>query len=246
MLYLKSLAFILLMMAASVGSAGVWDEPENLKVLPEDIAPMDLRATMHAMKDGLGMRCGGCHYSEEVDGETRFDFARDESDNKEIAREMMKLVNQINGFLGKTIENAEPVTCATCHRGASEPKFIEDIVANSYNTHGMDAALAQYRALRDDYYGGYVFDFSPQPLNKLAENLAAKYQDYEAALRLLEVNAEFNPESVRTYQIQGDILKAAGNVEEARSSYKKALEIDPDNDWTKTLLDKLPPVAEAP
>jgi len=82
--------------------------PKNLKVLK--IPPSELMPTMRSFAVGLGVRCDFCH----VQG----DFASDEKPQKEFARMMIRMAQQINANFpdGKT-----HVTCYTCHRGATEP-----------------------------------------------------------------------------------------------------------------------------
>jgi hypothetical protein len=80
--------------------------PKNLKVLPPD----NLIPTMRAFQSALGVKCDFCH----VQG----DFASDDKHHKEIARDMIKMVQEING---KFPDGKMHVTCYTCHRGATEP-----------------------------------------------------------------------------------------------------------------------------
>jgi hypothetical protein len=80
--------------------------PKNLKILP----PENLIQTMRAFQTALGVRCDFCH----VQG----DFSSDEKHNKEVAREMIKMVHEINA---KFPDGKMHVTCYTCHRGAQEP-----------------------------------------------------------------------------------------------------------------------------
>jgi hypothetical protein len=83
--------------------------PKNLKVLPADT---DIRATMGAFRAGLGVMCTYCH----VQG----DFASDDNPKKNIARAMIRMVNDINS---KFPDGKAHVSCYTCHRGETEPKM---------------------------------------------------------------------------------------------------------------------------
>ena len=84
-------------------------EPKNLKVLKVDRA--QLIPTMRTYTSGLGVQCNFCH----VQG----DFASDEKHQKDIARHMITMVQEINA---KFPDGKEHVTCYTCHRGETEPK----------------------------------------------------------------------------------------------------------------------------
>jgi hypothetical protein len=83
--------------------------PKNLKVLPADT---DIRATMGAFRAGLGVQCTYCH----VQG----DFASDENGKKNVARAMIRMVNDLNS---KFPDGKAHVSCYTCHRGETEPKM---------------------------------------------------------------------------------------------------------------------------
>ena len=88
----------------------------NLKVL-SGFPAENLVFAMNAWGKALGVSCGHCHNTS--------DFALDEIDKKEIAREMVSLGTLISDKL-KTIKglSARPiVNCTTCHRGTLKPEF---------------------------------------------------------------------------------------------------------------------------
>ncbi len=101
------------------------DKFTNLKVLAKDISKDDLVQTMRLFSRSLGVHCDFCH---EFKDETP-DFASDLRDEKMAARNMMKMVHDINqNYMPK----AQPlpgeekkqtgVNCWTCHRGHKEPE----------------------------------------------------------------------------------------------------------------------------
>lgn len=88
----------------------------NLKVLGGFPAE-NLVLAMNSWSRALGVSCGHCHSS--------IDFALDEKQKKQIAREMVKMGNMISANL-KTINglgNRPIVNCITCHRGELKPAF---------------------------------------------------------------------------------------------------------------------------
>lgn len=95
--------------------------PQNLQVLPQGT---DIRATMQAFAQGLGVQCAYCHVAEGRGG--RNDFAADDKPQKKVARAMIKMVMQDNDMIaaatGKTAADVVKVQCATCHRGQAIPK----------------------------------------------------------------------------------------------------------------------------
>ena len=96
---------------------------KNLKVLPKNIARADLLNTMKSFSQSLGVRCTHCHVGEEGKPLSTFDFASDRKANKEIARDMLRLVSRLNKTDLPAIAGLEEarITCYTCHRGAKEP-----------------------------------------------------------------------------------------------------------------------------
>ena len=80
----------------------------------------------------LGVRCGFCHVSEQVEGQQhpKFDFASDNKPEKKIARDMMLMVSALNkNYIGKMIggdHTLEQVICVTCHMGRKTPIITTD------------------------------------------------------------------------------------------------------------------------
>jgi hypothetical protein len=119
---LSAIAGLLCLLLSSVAVAQIYDNPRNLQVLPADIGADELRDTMKSFFFGTGLRCSACHVGEEGQPLTTYDFASDEVELKQTARQMLRMVNAINtehlAALGP--ERAE-VSCATCHRGERLP-----------------------------------------------------------------------------------------------------------------------------
>ncbi len=83
--------------------------PKNLKILPADV---NLRQVMGGIARSLGVMCTYCH----VQG----DFASDDNPKKNIARGMMRMVDDINS---RFPDGKRHVGCWTCHRGKTEPEM---------------------------------------------------------------------------------------------------------------------------
>jgi hypothetical protein len=82
--------------------------PKNLKVLPTE----GLQPAMQGYRVALGVMCTYCH----VQG----DFASDEAPKKLIARNMIRMLGDINS---RFPDGKAHVSCYTCHRGEAEPKM---------------------------------------------------------------------------------------------------------------------------
>ena len=117
---------LMVWLAASPVPAQIPDSFTNLKVFPSDVPKRQLIDTMKGFTQALGVRCQFCHVGEGDDLAT-FNFASDDKEHKQIAREMIRMVKQINeGFIGKLPAESEPrqtVTCMTCHRGQATPEI---------------------------------------------------------------------------------------------------------------------------
>ncbi len=209
----------------------IFADPENLKVLPEDISSDDLSNTMRGFAMGLGVRCETCHVGEPNTPLHTFDFASDEKEMKQKARLMLQMVNEINGELVPRLNEVEKsnrvaVRCMTCHRGQQQPNLIEDVLDRQLADNGIEAALGEYRKLREEYYGSHSFDFSEFVLPMYTEGLAAKGQS-DAAIAITKLNVDFFPESYYTIVVLGGLYESSGQNELAIESYERALELEP-------------------
>jgi len=222
--------------------AGIFDEPKNLEVLPKDISPGELRQTMKGITQGLGARCSTCHVGKIEADLSTYDFSVDDKESKLKARKMLAMVRDINDHISDVFaDSSDPlvnVTCATCHHGQTKPVMLEDVLAKTFQSEGLDETITNYRQLRERYYGGYTFDFSEPVLVRFAENLAVE-NDLDAALGIIDLDLEFYPNSSRTYVLRAQVLTEQGDTVGARKNYTEALSISPDSAWIKQQLENL-------
>ncbi|MEO7192289.1 MAG: c-type cytochrome [Vicinamibacterales bacterium] len=111
--------------AAPAAPAG----PKNLKVLPKTWTSQQVGALMNTFAESLGERCIFCH-AENPDApppaagqQPRLDYTLDTKKEKDVAREMIKMVMTINDTT-KAVGDAavaEKVSCFTCHQGQKKP-----------------------------------------------------------------------------------------------------------------------------
>ena len=85
---------------------------KNLKVYPKDTDVAQIKKDMKLVAKALGVQCDHCHDLEAMDKD---------SEHKEQARLMMRMVGTINERLKKD-GFKEQVTCVTCHQGNQKPK----------------------------------------------------------------------------------------------------------------------------
>lgn len=98
---------------------------KNLQVLPKDISHDDLVAVMKGYCVSLGVKCGNCHVK--IENSDKLDFASDDKDEKQIARKMITMANEINKtYFGA---NTGTIGCMTCHNGKPNPTEANKIAA---------------------------------------------------------------------------------------------------------------------
>jgi len=224
----------------TVTPAQVPEEFTNLRVLPADISKRELMGIMRAYSGALDVRCNHCHVGPaDLQG---MDFTTDEKATKKTARLMMKMVKAINGTHLAAIDTGRSgkvdVRCQTCHHGLAVPAPIEEVLAHSIDADGVDAAITEYRQLRQEHYGGASYDFSQNPVNALAETLVRE-EKLDEALALMTMNIEFNPDEAWTRMLMAGVHKARGDKKKAIASYQAALRIEPDNGWAQRQIDAL-------
>ena len=98
--------------------------PQNLQVLPKDMARPQVVQIMQQFIAALGVTCNHCHVFVGANDPMN-DFAGDTKPQKIVARAMMRMVGEINAAIptavSKPTDQTARVTCAVCHRGAAIP-----------------------------------------------------------------------------------------------------------------------------
>ena len=94
------------------GGQGAEQPLVNVQVLKNMTRPQ-IVAQMQAFNVQLGVACTFCH----VQKDGRNDFPAEDKQHKQIAREMLRMVEAINGQAGMAVVSRR-VECWTCHRGS--------------------------------------------------------------------------------------------------------------------------------
>ena len=233
----------LLLFSAAFAAAGApaaaqefhWPERgKNLQVLPKDFPPERLHAVMSGFTRSLGVRCVYCHVGTEGRPLATFDFVSDQNPNKDRAREMYRMLGDINGHLKKIQPSADKrvnMWCQTCHRGRPRPTTLaEELDAARLGTPGgPGAAVARYRELKQKFDERGGLDFSEKGLNDYGyERLEEK--DNDGAIAIFRLAVEEHPASGNAWDSLGEAYAAAGKRELSRVAYSKSLELDPGNE----------------
>jgi cytochrome c553 len=121
--------------------------PTNLQVLPKDMTGEQVHELMHKWEASLGTECSTCHAADPnrkmPNGRPALNFADDSKPEKKTARLMAQMVQEINSQYIKKLDDAEPVTCATCHRGHLEPPAFVPPPEHEHHDHDAPPAGAK-------------------------------------------------------------------------------------------------------
>lgn len=224
------MAVLLALTASSAPSlAQIPDEFTNLQVYPEDITRDDLIAEMRDFTFALGIRCQHCHFS--PTGSFRdVDFASDSLAEKEVARDMIRMLRRLNDEILPAVERrGDPpveMTCKTCHRGRTRPFLLSQELLMATHDEGAEQAVRLYEQYREDTYGRGMFDFGETETNEVADELAEEGR-VEDAITLYEMNRRYHPESLAIHAALGGLYERAGRTDDAVAAWEKVLEIRP-------------------
>lgn len=200
--------------------------------------PSDPLLNMQAIAQALGVQCAYCHVRQ---ADTSTDYQSDANPKKAIARQMIAMTREINAKVqaasSKPAGQATNVHCLTCHRGTPMPRKLNDIILGTLRDKGADAAVAEYKELRQKFFARDTYDFSEPELLNLAQRLADARPD--DAIALMTMNLEYNPRSARSYIVLSRAYVRKRDNEMAIAQLKKALEIEPENGIAKGYLSQL-------
>ena len=203
---------------------------ENLKVFPKDIPRDSLLGIMRGFTGALGVNCTYCHVTEPAPAgapgpRERLRPASDDKQTKTTARFMIRMADSLNRVvLAALPERHSPtitVSCATCHHGSPLPQTTQAMMAEAIEKGGLDSAMTRYRRLRADMVNGR-YDFREGPINEVATMLAAHGRAPDA-IRLLEMNQEFFPNSADVDVTMAEVYLKAGDRDKAVTRFRAAL-----------------------
>lgn len=219
---------------------GKWppDSLVNVQVFAKNTSPVQVWGTMRNIAAGLGVSCTFCHVGQETAELAQIDFASDEKRNKLVARQMMRMVQEVNRRVDSIPGRPSPgvqVTCTTCHRGVNRPVPLFQIIGDAAVAAGADSAIRLYRSLRDRYYGRDSYDFGENTLNSAAfrTGRAGKPDD---GLSLLRFNEGMFPNSAALSIIRGNVSLMKGDTTAAANAFREAIRRDPKSDEARGRL----------
>ena len=228
---------------AAQGGGGQQQPYENLKYFSKDLPRDSLLTIMRGFTYALGVNCAFCHVEEpaaQPGGRPRLRPPLDDKVEKRTARFMLAMVDTLNRVTLANVpqrHEAVRVTCVTCHRGSPLPGTIETVLLDAVDQYGVDSAVARYRKLRETAMSGR-YDFTEGPVNGLARSLS-DHGKADAAVALLTMNQEFNPNSADIDMQLGDIYEKAGDKDKAITRYQAALTKRPNDPRIRAALTRL-------
>ena len=239
---MRSTLILLLVMTRALGAQapGKWppDSLINVHVFAKTTPVVTVWGNMRNYASALGVECTFCHVGPERAALERIDYASDEKRTKLVARQMMRMVQEVNRRLDSLPARPAPavaVTCATCHRGVARPVPLANIITEIATTAGADSAIRAYRALRARYYGRDAYDFSEFSLNAAAFR-TARAGKIDDGFALLRFNEQLYPGTAALSIIRGNMYLIRADTASAAAAFREAIRRDPPNDEARGRL----------
>lgn len=114
-------------------------------------------------------------------------------------------------------------------------KSLAGAMGKEYNQRGSEAMLKAFHQLkgRDEY------SLREDEINELAYRLLYDKKDTTAAIEVFKLNAAQFPQSFNVWDSLGEAYYRAGNREEAIRNYEKSLQLNPNNEGGKRMLEEI-------
>jgi hypothetical protein len=219
---------------------GKWppDSLVNVSFFAKTTPVVQVWGAMRNLSSALGVECTFCHVGQQGAELAQIDFASDQKRNKLVARQMLRMVQEVNRRIDSIPERPSPpvaVSCATCHRGVSRPVPLVNIITEIASASGADSALRAYQALRQRYYGSDAYDFGEFSLNGAAFR-TARAGKIDDAFALLRYNEQLYPNTAALSIIRGNIYLMRADTSSAEAGFREAIRRDPKNDEARGRL----------
>jgi tetratricopeptide (TPR) repeat protein len=218
------------------------EAPKNLQYFPEDMTRAEVVSEMRQFSFALGVRCQYCHVGGDGVSFEGVVFESDDDPDKRKARYMLQMVDELNqNLLPMMADRDEPnamISCKTCHRGAPKPALLTEVLRTTLDTEDSEAAVAQYRQLREGEGMAGRYDFGEWEMNSFADELAAEDRPRDA-IAMYELNLEFHPESGSIILALARLHEGIDETDAAIGYYERALEMRPGDPRLTAKLEEL-------
>lgn len=108
-------------------------------------------------------------------------------------------------------------------------------LSNMIKEKGIDDAIAEFNKLKDNKD---EYRVAEREINQLGY-LILQQKKFPEAIKVFKLNVELYPESANVYDSLGEAYYEAGDKENALINYKRSVELNPDNEGGKKMLEKL-------
>ncbi len=115
-------------------------------------------------------------------------------------------------------------------------RALGELLLQTLTDRGLEAAVAQYAALKGDTV---AYSVGESQLNTLGYKLLQRGR-LDEAIRVFQLNAAAFPQSANVYDSLGEAYFVKGDRARARENYEKALALDPENAGAMEVLRWLP------
>jgi tetratricopeptide (TPR) repeat protein len=131
------------------------------------------------------------------------------------------------------------VTCVTCHRGTPLPILLEEKLKRTFDFAGIDSTIRQYRSLKEQFYGGFTYNFKEGTLLRLADKIIEDTTKTAEAIRIVKLNIEIYPNFAFSYVHLASYYEDMGNTAAAIDYYQQAVKLEPKNERLQRQLQRL-------
>jgi len=141
-------------------------------------------------------------------------------------------------YLGKKYPVSEPNNyLVKIYKKKGKPVPItEDEIVELITKGNVDEAISAYEENRKKFPDWFIF--GENTMNIMGYRLMGA-QKMEDALKVFELNAKEHSKSFNVWDSLAECHMRSGNKEKARKYYKKSLELNPENENAKKMLEKL-------
>lgn len=141
------------------------------------------------------------------------------------------------GLVAGTFAVAASVWAPTVKAAFDSRKSIAETLSATIASNGIDAAVAQYHALKSTASSS-VYNFDESELNALGYQLI-QAKKFHHAIRVFQLNVEVYPQSSNVYDSLAEAYMDNGNKPESIVNYQKSLQLNPKNRNAVLMLQKL-------
>ena len=194
-------------------------EQKNVKLLT-GLSDLQMQRTMNMIRASMGTHCDYCHV---MSANKEVDFASDEKPAKARAREMIKMVMEINK---STFGGNPTVSCFTCHRGSPRPVRFASLPQTAPPFPTPKPEVPQLPAARDlvAKYAAALGDGSRLSLPRVVKGSRTGWQGTPAPFEFAE-NGPVPPadERVRAMSVAFAPVAPSEISENARTTRKETI-----------------------